>query len=123
MFEPAADAEEPGTPVPFIIRSSATGAEERRVLVVHMQSQVTDSRGSPRRLLVQLTDPSDLMLLYSLSLPESDYLVLKREQNLTVDFHGFPEELQHLLRAASADEPRCACFEFRGAAARAALWT
>ncbi len=88
---------EPGTLVPVTIRHAGSGTEERRELVVHFDMLPADARGAHRRLVVRVTDPGDLLFLYTLVLPEQDFLVLKRAQKLSVDFGGFPEELQELL--------------------------
>ena len=53
--------------------------------------------GKGKILEINLTDESDAFFLYSLRVSEEDFHVLKREQNLLVDFHQFPLKLIELL--------------------------
>ena len=43
------------------------------------------------RLIIQITNPSDPLFLYTLELSELEYQQLKAEQSLLVDFHNFPD--------------------------------
>lgn len=98
---------ESGILVPFLIRTSVSGADENRHLLVRVDPVGTDTRSGARKLVVELTDPADLLFLYSLVLPDVDYIALKKEQGLTVDITGFPDEMTRLLRGASAPDPGC----------------
>ena len=93
----------------MLVRHHVSRTEERRELVVHYDMLPADSRGVHRRLVVQITDPHDLAFLYTLTLPEADFLELKRSQKLTVDFGGFPDELQHLLNKTADAEREYVC--------------
>ena len=74
---------------------------------------LTYTVGQPRNqqvLHMQLTDESDLFLLYTLDISEDDFHLLKTEQSILVDFATFPSKLVELLRhcqsAADEEHPR-----------------
>ena len=54
-----------------------------------------------QELQVQLTDPADPFFFYSLTLTESDFGALRRQQGLIVDFAQFPAMITKLADKAS----------------------
>ena len=55
----------------------------------------------PQELTLQLTDPLDPFFFYSLTLTESDFGALRRQQGLIVDFAQFPAMITKLADKAS----------------------
>jgi hypothetical protein len=55
-------------------------------------------RKDPRKVLeLVITQDADPFFLYSLSLTDDDYHILKSEQGLVVDFNVFPDKVIELL--------------------------
>ena len=54
-----------------------------------------------QELTLQLTDPLDPFFFYSLTLTESDFGALRRQQGLIVDFAQFPAMITKLADKAS----------------------
>ncbi|CAG5107060.1 Oidioi.mRNA.OKI2018_I69.chr1.g3126.t1.cds [Oikopleura dioica] len=54
---------------------------------------------------IRLTDPTDFFFLYTKSIAENDYNLLKAEQQLSIDFHTFPSILIELINETTDSNP------------------
>ncbi|XP_064479556.1 spindle assembly abnormal protein 6 homolog [Ornithodoros turicata] len=105
--------------------SSANGSDEEIIFCRSVNVQVKDDsssnhmRVSPlcltikragsshagrKELFIQLTDEADPFFVYSLTLTEDDFHVLKSQQGLLVDFLAFPQKFVDLLEMCIKDE-------------------
>jgi len=83
--------------VPLSVRLKALDRGEKTVdLCLTLKRETTPSLH--QQLHLEITDETDAFFLYSLSIGESDFHVLKSEQRLVVDFQTFPEKLLEMLR-------------------------
>lgn len=58
---------------------------------------------APKKLIdIQITDEQDPFFLFTLQISENDFVTLKREQGLLVDFHAFPSNLIELLESSAS---------------------
>lgn len=58
----------------------------------------TIKKASPQHsLLLQITDENNLLFLQILNLSEQEFLLLKSEQQLRIDFHNFPTKLMEFI--------------------------
>ncbi|XP_037530665.1 spindle assembly abnormal protein 6 homolog [Nematolebias whitei] len=78
--------------------------EERRANIrVTIQLQLTNPVHK-RDLLVRLTDDVDPYFLFNLSISEEDFLSLKVQQGLLIDFASFPQKFIDLLNLCSSEQ-------------------
>lgn len=83
--------------VPLSVRLKALDRGEKTVdLCLTLKRETTPSLH--QQLHLEITDETDAFFLYSLSIGESDFHVLKSDQRLVVDFQTFPEKLLEMLR-------------------------
>lgn len=54
---------------------------------------------------IRLTDPTDFFFLYTKTIAEADYNLLKAEQQLSIDFHTFPSILIELINETTDSSP------------------
>ena len=59
-----------------------------------------------KELVIRLTDEDDLFFLGQLRLSEEDFLILKAQQGLLVDFLAFPRRFVDLLEQCLSEETR-----------------
>ena len=59
--------------------------------IENMKVSITKIFEKQSRLIIQITNPSDPLFLYTLELSEIEYQQLKIEQSLLVDFQNFPD--------------------------------
>ncbi|KAI9137633.1 hypothetical protein BKA69DRAFT_1169697 [Paraphysoderma sedebokerense] len=84
---------------PVLIRSSANDASDINTEILHLNVYLSNQVAStPKILQFQLTSPTSPGFLYHLCLSDSEYTVLKEQQNLLVDFNKFPEILSELIK-------------------------
>ena len=75
-----------------------TGGDSGNKLHVTPSNRVSNSF---QELTLQLTDPADPFFFYSLTLTESDFGALRRQQGLILDFAQFPAMITKLADKAS----------------------
>lgn len=94
--------------VPVILKS--VDREDRSTTLTISMTYTTGQPRNQKVLHLQLTDESDLFLLYTLDISEDDFHALKQEQSIRVDFPTFPSKFIELLRecqsAAGEEHPR-----------------
>ncbi|XP_066922532.1 spindle assembly abnormal protein 6 homolog [Clytia hemisphaerica] len=71
---------------------------DQRKCTLHISISLTINSSNHRKeLYVRLTNPNDLLFLHSMTLGEEDFLNLKKQQGLLVDFAAFPQKFIELL--------------------------
>ncbi|KAI8910409.1 hypothetical protein EDD86DRAFT_205347, partial [Gorgonomyces haynaldii] len=100
--------------VPLTIKSVQDSllTEKRHSGVTVFVSSKPVQGGRFKILDIRLTDESDPYFLYSLQITEDDFLGLKQEQNLLIDFLQFPHKFVELLEAcvqATEPQPKFVC--------------
>ncbi|KAL7750816.1 hypothetical protein RI367_003773 [Sorochytrium milnesiophthora] len=92
--------------LPLTVRSSEPGVPTTTTAVIQSQIriQLAPAAGGNKLLQLAITDPDDPLFLYSLMIAEHDYMTLKQEQGLVVDFHVFPDKLVELIEQCKQDD-------------------
>ena len=55
-----------------------------------LQVRVSHQQGQARSLALTLTDPADYFFYFSVTITEDDFVHLRQQQGLLVDFANFP---------------------------------
>ena len=62
-----------------------------------LQVGVSQQQGQARSLTLTLTDPADYFFYFSVTITEDDFVHLRQQQGLLVDFANFPSMLGTFL--------------------------
>ena len=83
----------------------------RSLLNIKVETKAAGSHKEPM-LVIEITDEKDPFFLYTMECGESDYLTIKNEQNLIMDYQQFPGMIIELLeRSCSAKKENMTSIE------------